>query len=149
MKSLKLSGISVNTILFFLLKIWIGTNIISAFFYILINDYNVNEVNGVLIYTKLLFTKEFWQAILLVIFYGLIFSSPTMLFLGFIIKLLTNNKLILVFVSVILVFASFYLTGFMALKNSLFYILYPPIIYSVVISSLILIINIGKKEKLI
>lgn len=137
----KLNNISVNTIFFFLLKIWIFTNIISAFLYLTINDYGVD---GVISYKTILSKKEFWQAVFFVFFLGLIYSIPAMLILGFIIKLWTNNKLILALISILLVIGTFYFTGSMALKNPKTYIPTPPFIYSLVISVLILIMPIKK-----
>ena len=69
-----------------------------------------------------------------------------MLILGLIIKLWTNNKFILILVSIVLVVITFNFTGSMALKNPKTFIPVPSVVYSIVISSLILIIKISKKQ---
>jgi len=142
MNTLKLNTISINTIFFFLLKIWISTNIISAFFFLTINDY----ADGVINYSIILFKKEFWQDVLFIAVIGLIYSIPAIVILGLIIKLWTNNKLILIFVCILLVIVTFYFTGSMALKHPKEYIPPPSFIYSVIISGLILKIKIQEKK---
>lgn len=142
MKNLKLNNISVNTIFFFLLKIWFLTNIASAFLFVPINDYHVNDS----INATILFEKTFWQGVFFVTFIGLVYSIPAMVILGLIIKIFTHNKLILVLISVLLVVITFYFTGSIALKNTKTYIPTPPIIYSLVVSILILIIKIEKNK---
>ncbi|WP_294275907.1 hypothetical protein [uncultured Chryseobacterium sp.] len=142
-RNLKLNLISGNAIFFFLLKIWILTNSISAFLFLMVNDYGINGIvnNG-----TILFKEEFWQSILLIACIGLICSMPAMLILGLLIKLWTRNKVILAFISVFLVVVTFYCTGSMALKNPKMYIPSPSIIYATVISILILIIKLDRKH---
>lgn len=145
MNNLKLSSTSINTIFLFLLNIWIFTNIISSFLLLAVNDYFIDRFRNNI---TIIFEKDFWQDFFRFVLIGLIYSTPAMVILGLIIKLLTNNKYVLAFISIILVIGTFYFAGLMSLKNLTTCDLDPhPIIYSVVISSLILIINIGKREK--
>lgn len=142
-KNLKLNLISGNAIFFFLLKIWILTNSISAFLFLMVNDYGINGIvnNG-----TILFKEEFWQAVLFITCMGLVYSIPAMLILALLIKLWTRNKVILAFISVFLVAGTFYCTGSMALKNPEMYIPSPPIIYAGIISILILIVKLDRKH---
>lgn len=142
MDNLTLRNISSKIIVLFLLKIWILTNLISAFIFIAINDYGID---GSVIFSTILFENEFWKSVFLVFFIGLIYSTPAMLILGLIIKLCTYNKLILVILSIFLVIVTFYFTGSMALKNSKIPIPTPSLIYSIVISTLFWIIPLMKK----
>ncbi len=103
-------------------------------------------MGGVVNYDTILFKKEFWQAVLLIVYIGLMYSIPAMLILGLLIKLWTRNKVILAFISVFLVVVTFYCTGSMALKNPKMYIPSPSIIYATVISILILIIKLDRKH---
>ncbi|QQQ26916.1 hypothetical protein [Chryseobacterium indoltheticum] len=141
MDNLKLNNISADKVFFFLLKIWIFTNLISAFLFVAINNYGVN---GFINYT-IFFGKDFWQAVFLVICFGLLYSIPAMIILGLIIKLWTKNKVILILISIVLVIGTFYLTGSIALKKPKIYIPSPSAIYSIVITFFILTVKIKKK----
>ncbi|MDQ1097849.1 MULTISPECIES: hypothetical protein [Chryseobacterium] len=125
------------------MKIWIFTNSISAFLFVWVNDYGIH---GVVNYDTILFKKEFWQAVLFIAMMGLMYSIPAMLILGLLIRLWTRNKVILAFISILLVVGTFYCTGSMALKNPEMHIPSPPIIYAIVTSILVLIIGLDKKH---
>lgn len=142
-RNLKLNLISGNAIFFFLLKIWILTNSISAFLFLMINDYGIN---GIVNNETILFKEEFWQAVLFIACMGLVYSIPAMLILGLLIRLWTRNKVILACISILLVVGTFYCTGSMALKNTKMHIPSPSIIYATVISTLILIIKLDRKH---
>ncbi len=73
--------------------------------------------------------------------YGLIFSLPAFVLLGLIIKFITHNKLVLIIISMLLPFLSFYVYEFnLELKNQKDYVL--PGVHSIVLSCLVLTFKI-------
>jgi hypothetical protein len=114
-------------------------NICSSFF----NQYSTNYS---LNFQETIFDGAFWEAYFFMLILSLNFSIPTMFILGFIIKLLTDNKFILIITSVICIFITFYLVGFIDVNNLTGLIFVPPIIYSTTISILIWIIPLIKSK---
>ena len=73
--------------------------------------------------------------------YGLIFSLPAFVLLGLIIKFITHNKLVLIIISMLLPFLSFYVYEFnLDLRNPEDYVL--PGVHSIVLSCLVLTFKI-------
>ena len=144
MNSSKLSNISIKTIFFFILKLWILTNMISSFLFIAINDYGISES---VISFSIISEKVFWKSVFFVFLIGLIYSIPAMIILGLIIKSWTRNKFLLVCVSVFLVILTFFFTGSMGLKDPKIYVPTPPLIYSVIISILMWTIPLVRKKQ--
>ncbi|MDE5429767.1 hypothetical protein KRE40_05460 [Elizabethkingia meningoseptica] len=120
MKIQKENTIHDFSILIFVLKIWITTSTIPAF---LIQLFNHNE-------------EYSWSNLLFISGCGLLLSVPSMTILAFVIKIWTHKKLFLILISIFLVFTSFCLAGF-NYSDILF-----PVLYSVIISGAILIIDI-------
>ena len=112
-----------QNILIYILKIWILTNVFSATIIQLL-AFIQNDAS-------------FWTGALFILVLGLLLSLPGMLILTFVIKKYTHKKLFLIFLSLILVFASFYIFGFSNPKYIRTF-LYPAI-YSVVITCLIIV----------
>lgn len=112
-------------ILIYILKIWILTNIISAISIQIINVFQNDTM--------------FWSGFLDILVLGLSFSFPSMLILAAIINSYKIKKIILVIISILLVFSTFYFVGLINLKH-IDTLLYPTI-YSLAISCLILIIK--------
>lgn len=134
---------SNTSIIFFILKIWGLTSLISSFIFILIN-YFLGGINGHGRFLDELYWYIYVYMITLIIsFY---YSLSTMLILGLVIKFLTNKKLLLVFISILLVFVTFYLIGFKHYFKEA-HIIRPTYIYSFVISILIWIIPLRTKTK--
>lgn len=105
--------------------LWILTNLISSIIFV-VQETIVGSTS--------------WNNFIFYLFFGLLLSSPAFIFLALIINFFTTNKLILVFISILLVFLSFYIYGF-ELKLST---LITPTIYSIVLSCLILLLSIRK-----
>ncbi|PUB34483.1 hypothetical protein C8J95_102147 [Elizabethkingia sp. YR214] len=118
-------NISYNpSILKSLLKVWVISNILPA---LLIQIYNYSPEN-------------FWFNLLFVSACGLLISVPAMLILAILIKRWTNKKTMIIPVSVLLVFITFYMAGFRCTDFPL------AILYSITISGSILIINLKSKS---
>ncbi|WP_378103681.1 hypothetical protein [Chryseobacterium sp. sg2396] len=96
--STKISGFSI---LIFMLKVWILTCVISTFVHLFFNQYSTSYSFN---FQETIFDGAFWEAYFFMLIFILNFSIPTMFILGFIIKLLTDNKFILIITSVICVF---------------------------------------------
>ncbi|PIE50658.1 MAG: hypothetical protein CSA38_02510 [Flavobacteriales bacterium] len=137
-------SIEKTSFLVFVLKLWILTCVISTFVYLILNQYSIGNIVS---FKETIFDGVFWESYFFILSISLIFSIPTILVLGIIIKLLTGNKLVLIPISVFLVFISFYLTGFMNSSHLEISNYIPPIIYSAIISILIWIMPLKKKYK--
>ena len=109
----------------YILKLWIFTCSFSAIITILIDGSSTRVGN-----------------ILFLILLNFLYSFPSMIILMFILRLFTTNKVILIPISIILVFASFLVlySGYNKTLNFIY-----PTIYSLVISILMLIIDIKRK----
>lgn len=137
---MKASGFSIST---FILKVWILTCAISTFVHLLFNQFSTNDL---LNFQETILNNVFWEAYFFMLLLSLNFSIPTIFILGVTIKLLTDNKFILIITSIICVFVTFYLIGFIDIKNLKRLIFVPPIIYSAIISILIWIIPLIKNK---
>lgn len=142
MNFFKPQNISNISIIAFVIKICILGNILSAFFLVL-TEKLIDRENFQI--QQVLSERVFWEVIFYVICIGLTLSIPTLLILGLVMKTFTNNRLILVVITLLLIIITFYCTGSMALKNSKFPIPLPPTIYSVVIALLILTVKLRRK----
>ncbi|MFY7813640.1 MAG: hypothetical protein ACOVRK_00485 [Chryseobacterium taeanense] len=142
MKILKLRNTSIFSITMYLLQVWIFTNIISSLSLIIIEKL----VTGEKLNKNFLFEGVFWELTFYITIIGLVLSIPTIIILGLLIKTVTDNKLIIILASIVLLSITFYFTGSMSLKNTKTLIPLPPIIYSTISSFLILIINFRNRN---
>ncbi|EFK37719.1 Uncharacterised protein [Chryseobacterium gleum] len=142
MNNLKLKSISISSIVIYLLKVWIFTNIISSFCLIIIEKLTIEEKLN----KNFLFQSVFWELAFYITIIGLVLSIPTIIILALLMKMITNNKLIIILVSILLISVTFYFTGSMSMKNTKMIIPLPPFIYSIISAFLILIINFRKNS---
>ena len=120
------------------------------------------EISSVILYTSLLWILTIFISMIIItviiegviqgrtprlnnqigyFIYGLIFSLPAFVLLGLIIKFITHNKLVLIIISMLLPFLSFYVYEFnLDLRNPEDYVL--PGVHSIVLSCLVLTFKI-------
>lgn len=143
MSCLKQDKLSLKSILLFILKLWIFTNLFSAFLNLI---FSVVAVDGVW-KPDLLWDAHFWKALSFMFFLGLFFSVPAMLLLGFIIKLGAKKRPVLACISVLLVIVTFYFIGFWDLKNTRAAIPSQALVYCVMMLILIFLLPFKSKTE--
>ena len=135
MNSNKINSMSNSRIIIFVCKLWILTNFVAS---LIIQLYDARTENGKFNY------EYFWGGLFVFLIFGLFSSLPAILIIGLIIKNFTMNKFLLVLTSIIFVFLSFRLADFDYIKYST--LLIYPIVYSIVITILILTLKLGQKN---